>query len=75
MPISQRGGKAMHDAFFRKGYEINASWIYRTLGVLGHHMILTRFDFIVNKYKDPIIWRQGMTGLSLSRDVARKVGG
>lgn len=38
-------------------------------------MILTRFDFIVNKYKDPIIWRQGMTDMSLSRDVARKVDG
>lgn len=35
MPITLRGGKAVHDAFFRKGYEINASWIYRTLMVLG----------------------------------------
>ena len=35
MPITLRSGKAMHDAFFRKGYEINVSWIYRTLLVLG----------------------------------------
>ena len=35
MPITLRGGKAVHDAFFRKGYEINASWINRTLVVLG----------------------------------------
>ena len=35
MPIILRSGKAMHDAFFRKGYEINASWIIRTLVFWG----------------------------------------
>ena len=35
MPITLRSGKAMHDAFFRNVYEINASWIDRTLVVLG----------------------------------------
>ena len=75
MPISLRSGKAVHDAFSRKGYENQRKLDQSDIGGLGRHMILTRFDFIVNKYKDPIIWRQGMTDMSLSRDVARKVDG